>query len=108
MQEGLRAIGDKEVLKKIINSQSKLSIRHQCELLGVTRSSYYYTPVGESEENLEIMRKMDEEYLKYPTKGVESMVDFLFTLGILVGPKRVRRLLRKMNIMAIYPKRGSV
>jgi len=52
------------------------------------------------------MRIMDQEFLEHPTKGVESMVDFLVGLGILIGPKRVRRLLRKMGIMAIYPKRN--
>lgn len=50
------------------------------------------------------MRLMDEEYLEHPTKGFLSMVDFLRTMGFLVGPKRVRRLLRKMGIMAIYPR----
>lgn len=52
------------------------------------------------------MRLMDEEYLEHPTKGVLGMVDFLRAMGILTGPKRVRRLLRKMGIMAIYPKRN--
>lgn len=52
------------------------------------------------------MRKMDEEFLEHPTKGVEGMVDFLFLLGFVVGPKRVRRLLRKMGIMALYPQRN--
>lgn len=52
------------------------------------------------------MRKMDEEFLEHPTKGVEGMVDFLFLLGFVVGPKRVRRLLRKMGVMAIYPQRN--
>lgn len=52
------------------------------------------------------MRLMDEEFLDHPTKGVEPMVDFLCSLGFIVGPKRVRRLLRKMGIMAIYPRRN--
>ena len=106
MQEGLRTTGDTKVLKKIVSPRPEISKRRQCKLLGINRSSLYYTPVEESEENLEIMRKMDEEFLEHPTKGVESMVDFLFALGFIVGPKRVRRLLRKMNIMAIYPKRN--
>ena len=53
-----------------------------------------------------MMRQMDEEFLDHPTKGVEGMVDFLRLLGFIVGPKRVRRLLRKMGIMAIYPRRN--
>jgi len=66
----------------------------------------YYKPVGESEENLRIMRHMDEHYLKHPTAGVLRMRDFLLTLGLVVNHKRVRRLLRLMGLMAIYPKRN--
>jgi putative transposase len=66
----------------------------------------YYQPVGEKPENLKLMRIMDEEFLEHPTKGVSGMVDFLRILGIVVGPKRVRRLLRRMGIMALYPRRN--
>jgi len=66
----------------------------------------HYQPVQEKSDDLDLMRRMDEEYLEHPTKGVLGMVDFLRTFGILIGPKRVRRLLRKMDIMAIYPKRN--
>ena len=52
------------------------------------------------------MLKIDKEFHKRPTKGVISMVDFIKTFGIMVGPKRVRRLLRKMGIMAIYPSKN--
>jgi putative transposase len=86
--------------------RSGISERRQCELLGLNRSSLHYKPVGEKPENLEMMRKMDEEFLDHPTKGVEGMVDFLFLLGFMVGPKRIRRLLRKMGVMAIYPQRN--
>jgi len=72
----------------------------------LNRSSLYYKPVEEKPENLKIMRLMDEEYLEHPTKGVESMLDFLVALGFKIGPKRVRRLLRKMGQMAIYPQRN--
>jgi putative transposase len=70
------------------------------------RSNIYYEPKGESEENLSIMRIMDEHYLDYPTEGVLRVQDYLLTLGLLVNEKRVRRLLRLMGIMAIYPKRN--
>lgn len=106
MQEGLRAIGDTEVLKKIVSPKEKVSIRRQCELLKLNRSSFYYKPVEEDTEDLYLMRKMDEEHHEHPTKGVISMVDFIKALGVIVGPKRVRRLLRKMGIMAIYPRRN--
>lgn len=89
-----------------ITEDEKISIRHRCELMDINRGNVYYEPVGESEENLAIMRLMDEHYLEYPTHGVLQMQDFLFLFGFLVNPKRVRRLLRKMGIMAIYPKRN--
>lgn len=74
--------------------------------MGLNRSSLYYKPVEEKPEDLKVMRLMDEEFLEHPTKGVLGMVDFVRTFGILIGPKRVRRLLRKMGIMAIYPRRN--
>ena len=93
-------------LMSYIKENEKISIRHQCELLEINRSTVYYKPVGESEENLKIMRLMDEHYLDHPTEGVLQMQDFLFLYGFFVNPKRVRRLLRKMGLMAIYPKRN--
>jgi putative transposase len=93
-------------LQGYIIEDEKLSIRHKCELLEINRSNVYYEPVGESEENLQIMRLMDEHYLKHPTEGVLQMQDFLFLFGFLVNHKRVRRLLRKMGTMAIYPRRN--
>jgi len=92
--------------RQMVQSEEKLSIRRQCELTGVNRGSIYYHPLGESQENLRIMRLMDEHYLKHPTEGVLRMRDFLMTLGIVANHKRVRRLLRLMGLMAIYPKRN--
>ena len=92
--------------RELVDNQDELSIRKQCELLSVHRSGLYYAPKGESQENLEIMRIMDEHYLKHPTEGVISMQDMLFVLGFLVNHKRVRRLLRLMGLMAIYPKKN--
>lgn len=93
-------------LQVYIKEDEKISIRHQCELIGISRSNVYYEPVGESEENLKIMRMMDEHNLEHPTEGVLQLQDFLLLLGFVVNHKRVRRLLRKMGIMAIYPKRN--
>ena len=90
----------------MIGKDKKLSIRRQCDLLGINRSSVYYENTGESSENHRIMRLMDERHLKHPTHGVLQMQDFLTSQGIKVNHKRVRRLLRKMGIMAIYPKRN--
>jgi putative transposase len=83
-----------------------LSQRRQCELLGIHRSNLFYKRTEEKPETLKIMRLIDEEHLKHPAKGVEQMLDFLLTFHILVGPKRVRRLMRRMGIMPIYPQRN--
>lgn len=91
---------------KLVDRQHDLSIRKQCQVLGVTRNSLYYTPKGEKTENLEIMRIMDEHYLKHPTEGIIRVQDMLFALGFVVNHKRIRRLLRLMGLMAIYPKRN--
>jgi len=93
-------------LKTYIAENEKLSVRKQCKLLEISRSSVYYDPLGESEDNLNIMRLMDEEFLERPTHGVIQMQDFLFALSFTVNIKRIRRLLRKMGIMALYPKRN--
>jgi putative transposase len=90
----------------LIDREHTLSARKQCEILAVHRSSLYYNPQGEKKDNLEIMRIMDEHYLKHPTEGVIRMQDLLLTLGVVVNHKRVRRLLRLMGLIAIYPKRN--
>jgi putative transposase len=95
-----------KTLIKCVSENEPLSKRQQCELLEINRGSVYYKPTGEKQENLDIMRKMDEHYLKHPTDGVIRMQDFLFTIGFIVNHKRVRRLMRKMGLMAIYPKRN--
>ena len=93
-------------IKQYISNDNDISIRRQCELLDVPRSNLYYQPIGESELNLKIMRLMDEEFLVHPTHGVLQMQDFLMASGFVVNQKRIRRLLRKMGVMAIYPKRN--
>lgn len=92
--------------QKMVSPSEKISIRKQCEILEVSRSGLYYKTVGESEENLTMMRIMDEHNIGHPTYGVLQMQDHLRDLGYTVNEKRVRRLLRKMGIMAIYPKRN--
>ena len=81
-----------------------MSISGQCELAGISRASVYYEPAGESEENLGLMRLIDEQYLRTPFYGVPKMTDSLRKSGHAVNPKRVRRLMRLMGLEAIYPK----
>ena len=93
-------------LKSYISDNEQICIRKKYDLMDINRSTIYYNAVPESEENLRIMRLMDEEFLEHPTHGVIQMQDFLFSLNFLVNQKRIRRLLRKMGIMALYPKRN--
>lgn len=82
-------------------------MRRQCELLGLHRSTLYYTPVrpagADTALNLELMRRLDEQYTETPFYGVRRMTAWLATQGQVVNPKRVRRLLRQMGLEAIYP-----
>ncbi len=79
-----------------------LSLSRQCEILAISRSSFYYTPKGESPENLALMRRLDELFLKYPFYGSRQMVRQLRREGLYVGRHRVRRLMRLMGLSAIY------
>ena len=83
----------------------ELSVRRQCALLGVARAGVYYEPVGESAENLALMRRIDETYTRWPFYGVRKMAAHLLREGHRVNPKRVRRLMRRMGLEAIYPKK---
>ncbi len=82
----------------------QLSVRRQCELLGLSRSSLYYEAVPESAENLRLMRLLDEEYTAHPFYGSRRLTQWLTRQGEDVNRKRVQRLLRLMGLVAIYPK----
>jgi putative transposase len=81
-----------------------LSVRRQCELLGVNRAGLYYEPVGESEENLMLMRLLDEQYTRAPFYGSRRMTAWLATQGHEVNRKRISRLMQVMGVEAVYPK----
>ena len=74
--------------------------------MGISKSGLYYTPRGERDENLAIMKLMDEHHTFHPTHGVLQLQDYLFSVGFKVNHKRVRRLMRKARIHAHYPKRN--
>jgi putative transposase len=82
----------------------EISVRRQCELLGVNRSGLYYEAVGESEENLLLMRLLDEQYTRTPFYGSRKMTEWLATEGHVVNRKRVSRLMELMGVEAVYPK----
>lgn len=82
----------------------EISVRRQCELLGVSRSGFYYDPVSESQKNLTLMRLLDEQYTRTPFYGSRRMREWLATQGHEVNRKRVSRLMALMGIEAVYPK----
>ncbi len=87
----------------IDREQLPIPIYRQCELLGITRSGYYYKGRGESLLNLHLMNLIDEQYTKTPFYGVEKMTAWLKRQGYIVNPKRIRRLIRTMGLEAVYP-----
>jgi putative transposase len=87
----------------------KISILRQCKLLGLSRASYYRTPLSETEENLELMRIIDEEYTRHPFLGSRGMRKYLRRIGRRINRKRVQRLMRLMGLASIAPqKRTSI
>jgi len=86
-------------------AHKQLSISRQCKLIELPRSSYYRPGLGgESPENLELMRLIDEEYMRHPFYGARSFRDWLIKQGYNVNRKRVQRLMRMMGIASIAPK----
>jgi putative transposase len=81
-----------------------VSVRRQCELLGLSRSTLYYEAVPETAENLALMRRIDEQYLRTPFYGSRRMAIALRSTGHEVNRKRVQRLMRVMGLEAVYPK----
>ena len=94
-----------ETLRETVKSgETGIPIYRCCELLGLSRSTYYYEPAGETAYNEELMRLMDRQYLETPFYGARRMWAFLRRLGHEVNLKRVRRLMRRMGLETIYPK----
>jgi len=91
--------------KAIEPYHKKIPICRQCELLGLNRSSLYYKPSGETEYNEQLMRMIDEQYIKTPCYGIDKMTEWFCRQGHKVNHKRVRRLMRQMGLEAVYPRR---
>ncbi len=85
-------------------NQPDISITKQCKLLSLSKGALYYEPIKMSSFNLKVMELIDRQYLKTPFYGSRKMVIFLDSEGYLVNRKRVQRLMRLMDIQAIYPK----
>jgi putative transposase len=79
-------------------------VSRQCELIGLSRSSYYYEPAAETPRNLELMRLIDREYMRHPFLGSRRLTTYLCGEGHAINRKRVRRLMAVMGLEAVYPK----
>ncbi len=86
----------------MIERDGPLSLSRQCALVGVSRSSLYYRPRGESAENLALMRRIDELHMAYPFYGSRQLVRHLRREGVAAGRHRIRRLMRLMGVEATY------
>jgi putative transposase len=90
--------------RALVQSDAELSMRRQCELLGVNRSSLYYEPVEPDAEELALMRRIDEIHLKHPFFGSRKITRTLKDEGMEVNRKRVQRLMRRMGLESTAPK----
>lgn len=88
----------------IDRAHTELSISEQCKLLKIPRSSFYYQPKPETEENLRLMRRIDELHLKHPFAGSRMLCLMLREEGFQIGRKKVVSCMRKMGIEALYRK----
>ena len=100
--QGLRPLSHGRRRMLIDSNHSELSISRQCGLVSISRSTFYYDGLGESELTLELMRRIDEQFLETPFYGSRQMARWLRREGFAVSRKRVRRLMRKMGLQALY------
>ena len=90
--------------RRLIGPDEQTSVRHQCELLDVSRSSVYYVPVEPDPEELELMRRIDEIHLECPFYGSRNLARELRRKGYRTNRKRVQRLMRLMGLESVAPK----
>jgi putative transposase len=92
------------VKKQMIDDTNQLSIKRQCALLGLNRSSYYTCTSGLKPYEQEILNRMDEIFTEHPYYGNRRMMHVLRAEGFIIGRKRIRRYYQLLGIEAIYPK----
>ena len=88
--------------KKMVTKSVKISLSRQCEILKISRSSLYYTPIGLSAKTLELMRQIDRVFTQYPFFGSRQIAAYLPRVGYHAGRHRVRKLMKVMGLEAIY------
>lgn len=93
--------------RAMVDGHASISVRRQCELLGVSRSGLYYAPVEADAETLRLMRRMDELHLEHPFFGSRMLTQTLKREGWTVNRKRIQRLMRLMDLESLAPKPGT-
>ena len=91
----------------MIKPNAELSIARQAKLLGVSRSSVYYHPKPESNEELDLLKRLDELFTENPMYGSRRLQAMLKREGVLVGRRRIRRLMKKLGLWAVTPLRQN-
>ena len=91
----------------IDTTHTQISIRRQCELIGLNRATYYMKPAGESPYNLMLMRLIDKQYMETPFYGYLKITAWLRRQNHFVNKKRVARLMRLMGLQAVFPGRKT-
>jgi putative transposase len=84
-----------------------LSVSRQCSLLGIARSSFYYQPRPSSAAELDLLNRLDRIFTEHPVYGSRRLQVALLREGISVGRRRIRRLMRKLGLSAVRPKRNT-
>ncbi|WP_406707721.1 IS3 family transposase [Tritonibacter mobilis] len=102
LSEGLKKVSPAKKRSMVQRDHPKLSISQQCKLVSLSRSAFYYTPVGIDADTLEMMKEIDRVFTKYPFFGSRQIAAYLRREGTVVGRHRVRRLMAKMGLEAIY------
>jgi putative transposase len=88
----------------MIDPEHDLPIKQQAEVLGISRSTVYYEPRPISDEDLWLMRRLDELHLNYPFAGSRMLRGLLWQQGLEVGRRHIKTLMKRMGIEAIYRK----
>jgi len=91
----------------MIAPDAGLSVNRQCSLLGIARSSFYYQPRPSTAEELDLLNRLDRIFTEHPVYGSRRLQVSLLREGISVGRRRIRRLMRKLGLWAIRPKRNT-
>jgi putative transposase len=91
----------------MIAPEAGLSVSRQCALLGIARSSFYYRPRPQSAEELDVLKQLDRIFTDHPVYGSRRLQVALLREGVSVGRRRVRRLMRKLGLWAVRPKRNT-